>query len=46
MEFVYTDYLTADIGGQAGVGSQVSGTHDSEITGSDSAGRIGITYSF
>lgn len=46
LEFVYTDYLTAGIGGQAGVGQGIGGTHDSEITGSDSAGRLGVVYSF
>ena len=44
MEFVYTDYLTADINGMDGVG-QNSG-NDSELTGSDSAGRIGVAYRF
>ena len=49
MEFVYTDYLTADINGINGVGDESSkattlGT--SELTGHDSAGRIGITYRF
>jgi hypothetical protein len=44
MEFVYTDYLTADINGMDGVG-QGSG-NDSELTGSDSAGRIGVAYRF
>jgi hypothetical protein len=46
MEFVYTDYLTAEFGGQTGLGQGVSGSHDSEITGSDSAARVGVTYSF
>jgi opacity protein-like surface antigen len=49
MEFVYTDYLTADINGLNGVGdegSKSTGLGNSEITGSDSAGRIGITYRF
>jgi opacity protein-like surface antigen len=49
MEFVYTDYLTADINGISGVGDEGSksttlGT--SQITGHDSAGRIGLTYRF
>lgn len=49
MEFVYTDYLTADVNGLNGVGdesSKATGLGTSEITGSDSAGRIGITYRF
>jgi hypothetical protein len=48
MEFVYTDYLTASI---SGIGTRHQGIatadgHDSEITGSDSTGRLGLTYSF
>ncbi len=46
MEWVYTDYLTADIGGIEGVGNGTTGDAATEITGSDSVGRIGITYSF
>jgi opacity protein-like surface antigen len=49
LEFVYTDYLTADINGLNGIGddeSRATGLGTSEITGSDSAGRIGITYRF
>ena len=50
MEFVYTDYLTAETNGFEGVnvnGAGSSGTgNDSELTGSDQAGRIGITYRF
>jgi hypothetical protein len=46
MEFVYTDYLTADISGMDGVGDGTSGVNNSELTGSDSAGRVGIVYRF
>ena len=49
MEFVYTNYLTADINGLNGVGdeeSKATGLGSSEITGHDSAGRIGVTYRF
>ena len=47
MEFVYTDYLTADILGQANVGHAGGGTgYDAELTGHDTAGRIGVMYSF
>ena len=48
MEFVYTDYLTADILGSAGQAQSTAGTGgtDNTITGHDSAGRIGIQYSF
>ena len=47
MEFVYTDYLTADINGANGVGEvRGNGLGNSEITGHDSAGRIGVTYRF
>jgi hypothetical protein len=50
MEFVYTDYLTAQINGQDAPDAQSNGTsstnNDSELTGSDQAGRIGITYRF
>ena len=45
MEFVYTDYLTAEINGMDGVGSSGNGS-DNELTGSDSAGRIGVAYRF
>ena len=50
LEFVYTDYLTAETNGFEsnnvnGVGSSGS-DNDSELTGSDQAGRIGLTYSF
>lgn len=50
MEFVYTNYLTADINGQDGGGINSVGTsssnNDSELTGHDTAGRIGLTYRF
>jgi hypothetical protein len=48
MEFVYTDYLTADIFGSPGQGQSIAATGggDNTITGHDSAGRIGIQYSF
>jgi hypothetical protein len=49
LEFVYTDYLTADINGLNGVGDASSSATvlgNSQITGSDSAGRIGISYRF
>ena len=47
MEVVYTDYLTADILGQDGVGrSTGSFGHNSELTGHDTAGRLGVQYSF
>jgi hypothetical protein len=50
MEFVYTDYLTADINGidgnvTNGVGN-AGHNNDSTLTGHDSAGRIGVTYRF
>ena len=45
MEFVYTDYLTAEINGMDGVGD-TGNANNSEITGSDSAGRVGIAYRF
>lgn len=49
MEVVYTNYLTADINGQDGItrGTGVaSNDNDSELTGNDTAGRIGLTYRF
>ena len=50
MEFVYTNYLTAEINGIDGVnvnGSGNAGTNnDSELTGHDTAARIGVTYRF
>jgi hypothetical protein len=47
MEGVYTNYLTADILGQAGVGRTTGSTqHDSQLTGHDMAARVGVQYSF
>ncbi len=46
MEFVYTDYLTADINGVNGAGTGNGHNNDSTITGHDTAGRIGVTYRF
>jgi hypothetical protein len=47
IEYVFTDYLTADILGQTGVGRTTGSTgHDTELTGYDSAGRLGLQYSF
>ena len=46
MEFSYTNYLTAQINGQDGTDGQSQTNSDSELTGSDTAGRIGITYRF
>ena len=48
MEFVYTDFLTASVSGIGGRHQGIGGNegHDSELTGSDSAGRLGLTYSF
>ena len=50
LEFVYTDYLTAESNGFEGNNVNGAGTsgkgNDSELTGHDSAGRIGITYRF
>jgi hypothetical protein len=48
MEFVYTDYLTADVFGKPGQGTRqgTRGGADAELTGHDSAGRIGVQYSF
>ena len=45
-EFTYTDYLTAQINGQNGTDGESQTNSDSELTGSDTAGRIGITYRF
>ena len=49
MEFVYTDYLTADILGSPGQGQAGAGTGgdaENTITGHDTAARIGVQYSF
>ena len=45
-EFTYTNYLTAQINGQNGADGEASNNNDSELTGSDTAGRVGITYRF
>jgi hypothetical protein len=45
-EFTYTNYLTAEINGQNEPSGDSSKNNDSELTGSDTAGRIGITYRF
>ena len=45
-EFTYTNYLTAQINGQNGADGEASNNNDSELTGSDTAGRIGVTYRF
>lgn len=50
MEFVYTDYLTAEINGINGLSTNAASSagenNDSSLTGHDSAGRIGVTYRF
>ena len=48
MEFVYTDYLTANVLAKTGQVQSGSGTGGgtAELTGHDSAGRIGVQYSF
>jgi hypothetical protein len=47
MEGVITDYLTADILGQAGIGRTTGSTgHNTELTGHDLAARVGVQYSF
>ena len=50
MDVLYTDYLTADINGMDGANINGAGTagdkNDSELTGSDLAARIGVTYAF
>ena len=46
MEFAYTNYLTADINGQDAADGEANTNNDSELTGTDTAGRIGITYRF
>jgi hypothetical protein len=46
MEFVYTDYLTADLNGLNGAGTGSGHNNNSTITGHDTAGRIGVTYRF
>ncbi len=45
LDFTYTDYLTASVGGIGG--GQIDNTHtELDITGSDTATRLGLTYSF
>jgi len=46
IEAVYTDYLTAPISGIGTSTTSGQGKHDSEVTGSALAARIGLTYSF
>ena len=47
LEYTYTNYLTADVIGFDSIGRAGGPTgNNSEITGEDSAGRIGIQYSF
>jgi hypothetical protein len=46
MEFAYTNYLTAQINGQDDVNGKPTNNNDSELTGTDTAGRIGLTYRF
>ena len=48
MEFVYTNYLTANVLAKTGQVQSGSGTGGgtAELTGHDSAGRIGVQYSF
>ena len=48
MELVYTNYLTANVFGAVGQGTRGASTGgaSSELTGHDSAGRIGVQYSF
>ena len=45
-EFAYTNYLTAEINGQNEADGTAGTNNNSELTGSDTAGRIGITYRF
>ena len=49
LEWTYTDYLTADVGGQDGApqgSTSTEGTINATVTGTDTASRIGIQYSF
>jgi hypothetical protein len=50
MEYVFTDYLTADILGDnntcSGCSTNNATGNNSTVTGHDSAGRIGVQYSF
>jgi hypothetical protein len=48
MEFLVTNYLTADVLGRDGqAGRSTGGTgYTAELTGIDTAGRVGLTYNF
>jgi hypothetical protein len=49
LEWTYTDFLTADVGGQDGTPQGSVGTESSinaTVTGTDTASRIGIKYNF
>lgn len=48
MEFLVTNYLTADILARDGQATRTTGGsgYDAELTGIDAAGRIGLTYNF
>ena len=48
MEFLITNYLTADVLGRDGQGTRTGGGtgYQAELTGIDTAGRIGLTYNF
>ena len=46
MEFVYTNYLTAETNGVKNVGNGAGSSNNSELTGHDTAARLGVTYRF
>ena len=46
IEYAFTDYLTADIQGHDGLSDGSGAGNNSELTGYDSAGRVGVQYSF
>ena len=48
VEFMVTNYLTADVLGRSGQANTGAGTggYDAELTGLDTAGRLGLTYNF
>jgi opacity protein-like surface antigen len=48
MEFLVTNYLTADVLAKNGQATRTTGGtgYDAELTGIDTAGRIGLTYNF
>ena len=48
MEFLVTNYLTADVLGRAGQATRTTGGNGyaAELTGIDTAGRVGVTYNF